>query len=96
MSAPEAGRKQRLFVALDLPGAARAALARFRDAAADPAVWRRLPEESFHVTLAFLGHRPREDVERIAAVLSRLEPWDAPPLALGRRAAAAAAAARAC
>jgi RNA 2',3'-cyclic 3'-phosphodiesterase len=73
----------RLFVALDLPKAARAALARFRDAAADPAVWRPLPEASFHVTLAFLGHRPEEDVERVAAVLRALEAWRPPELALG-------------
>jgi 2'-5' RNA ligase len=72
----------RLFVALDLPGEARAALARFRDAAADPAVWRPLRDESFHVTLAFLGHRPEEDVERVAAVLGRLPPWEPPRLAL--------------
>jgi 2'-5' RNA ligase len=73
----------RLFVALDLPDAARAALARFRDAAADAAVWRPLPETSFHVTLAFLGHRPEEDVERVTSALSELAPWRAPELALG-------------
>lgn len=73
----------RLFVALDLPGAARAALARFRDAAADPALWRPLPETAFHVTLAFLGHRPEADVERAASVLRGLEDWEAPELALG-------------
>ena len=72
----------RLFVALDLPGAARAALARFRDAAADPVVWRPLDEASFHVTLAFIGHRAEEDVERIAAVLRRLPPWEPPRLEL--------------
>jgi len=85
MSARPAGGPAtlRLFVALDLPEAARAALARFRDAAADPAVWRPLAETSFHVTLAFLGHRPEDDVERVAAVLCGLEPWDAPQLALG-------------
>jgi RNA 2',3'-cyclic 3'-phosphodiesterase len=79
---PEAP-KLRLFVALDLPAAARAALARFRDAAADPAVWRPLPDSSFHVTLAFLGHRPADDVERVAAVLRGLLAVDAPALALG-------------
>jgi 2'-5' RNA ligase len=73
----------RLFVALDLPATARAALARFRDAAADPAVWRPLPETSFHVTLAFLGHRPEGDVERVSSVLRGLGRWDAPELALG-------------
>ena len=72
----------RLFVALDLPPAARAELARFRDAAADAAVWRPLGDESFHVTLAFLGHRPAEDVERVAAALRGLAPSAAPPTAL--------------
>jgi 2'-5' RNA ligase len=72
----------RLFVALDLPRAARAALARFRDAAADPTIWRPLRDESFHVTLAFLGHRPEEDVERVADVLRALAPWEPPSLAL--------------
>ncbi len=73
----------RLFVALDLPEAARAALARFRDSAADPAVWRPLADDSLHVTLAFLGHRPEEDVERVTAVLRDLEAWRPPDLALG-------------
>lgn len=72
----------RLFVALELPDAARAALVRFRDAAADPAVWRPLPEASFHVTLAFLGRRPEQDVERVAAALRALPPWTAPELSL--------------
>jgi RNA 2',3'-cyclic 3'-phosphodiesterase len=75
--------KLRLFVALDLPNAARAALARFRAAAADPAVWRPLPESAFHVTLAFLGHRPADDVERVVAVLRGLRAPGAPALALG-------------
>lgn len=74
--------KLRLFVALDLPPAARAVLARFRDVAADPAVWRPLPESSFHVTLAFLGPRPREQVESVVSVLRQREPWDPPRLAL--------------
>ena len=56
--------KLRLFVALDLPAPARAALAAFRAAAADPAVWRPVPDEALHLTLAFLGHRPEADVER--------------------------------
>ena len=56
-------KKLRLFVALDLPAPARAALAAFRTAAADPAVWRPLPDEALHLTLAFLGHRPEADVE---------------------------------
>jgi 2'-5' RNA ligase len=73
----------RLFVALDLPAAAREALGRFRDAAADPAVWRPLDEASFHVTLAFLGHRPEEDVPIVAELLAGLPGRGAVPLALG-------------
>jgi 2'-5' RNA ligase len=72
----------RLFVALDLPEEAQDALARFRDAAADPAVWRPLDPASFHVTLAFLGHRPEEEVERVADVLRALPAWESFPLAL--------------
>jgi 2'-5' RNA ligase len=75
--------KLRLFVALDLPAPARAALAAFREAAADPEVWRPVPDEALHLTLVFLGHRPQSDVERIAAVL-RAAPAHAPRLALGR------------
>jgi RNA 2',3'-cyclic 3'-phosphodiesterase len=76
VSDPSAGgapsQRIRLFVALDLPPQARAALARFRDAAADPAVWRPLAEDSFHVTLAFLGHRPEGDVEVVSGILAGL------------------------
>ena len=74
--------KLRLFVALDLPEAARAALAAFRAAAADPAIWRPVPDEALHLTLAFLGHRPEEDVDAIARVL-QAAPATAPRLALG-------------
>lgn len=83
MSGSPPGGRLRLFVALDLPEVARDALARFRDAAVDPAVWRPLPEESFHVTLAFLGHRPEADVALVAGVLRGLDPWQSPRLALG-------------
>jgi 2'-5' RNA ligase len=83
VNGPPPARKMRLFVALELPAGARAALARFRDAAADADVWRPLPEESFHVTLAFLGHRPEGDVDLAAASLRALAPWSAPRLALG-------------
>jgi 2'-5' RNA ligase len=72
----------RLFVALDLPAPPRRALAAFRDAHADPAVWRPVPERSFHVTLAFLGGRADADVARCAEALEHV-PRDAPPLALG-------------
>ena len=72
----------RLFVALDLPAAAVGALERFRDAAADPAVWRPLDAATFHVTLAFLGHRPEGDVAPAGAVLGGLAAREPPALAL--------------
>jgi 2'-5' RNA ligase len=75
--------KLRLFVALDLPAPARAALASFRSAAADPEFWRPVPDEALHLTLAFLGHRPEADVSAILDVL-RSAPMHAPRLALGR------------
>ena len=71
----------RLFVALELPHAARAALVAFRDAAADPAVWRPLPPEALHLTLAFLGRRPAGDVATIEGVL-REAAGPAPRLAM--------------
>ena len=52
-------------------------------AAADPAVWRPVPDEALHLTLAFLGHRPETDVAAIVDVL-RSAPMHAPRLALGR------------
>jgi 2'-5' RNA ligase len=72
----------RLFVALELPVQARAALAAFRDRA-DPAVWRPVRDEALHLTLAFLGHRPAEDVDAVRRVL---EAGAGPsvPLALGQ------------
>jgi RNA 2',3'-cyclic 3'-phosphodiesterase len=71
----------RLFVALELPPAARDALAAFRDAAADPAVWRPVAADALHLTLAFLGRRPAGDVAVIDGVL-RAAAGPAPRLAL--------------
>lgn len=62
----------RLFVALELPRPARAALARWAAAAAAAAVTaaatdvRPLPEDSLHVTLCFLGACEPGEVEPIA------------------------------
>lgn len=59
----------RLFVALDLPDAVRRGIEAWgADALVDPAL-RPVPAASLHITLAFLGHRPEEEVERIAAVV---------------------------
>jgi 2'-5' RNA ligase len=70
----------RLFVALDVPAPVRARLAAF---APDDETWRPLGAERLHLTLAFLGSRPEEDVERIAPLLGADA---APRLALGRTA----------
>ncbi len=72
----------RLFVALELLAAARAALAAFRDAAAEPRIWRPVADEALHLTLAFLGRRPETDVETISEVL-RDAAGPAPRLVLG-------------
>lgn len=72
----------RLFVALELPAEAVAALAAFRDAAADSAVWRPLRDEALHLTLAFLGRRPADDVAAVGAALEEAA-GAAPPLSLG-------------
>ncbi|MDA0182168.1 RNA 2',3'-cyclic phosphodiesterase [Solirubrobacter phytolaccae] len=70
----------RLFVALDLPEDVRDALTAAGQAA-DPEVWRPVKPESLHITLAFLGERPEEDVEAIAPVV--LAESVAPRLELG-------------
>jgi 2'-5' RNA ligase len=72
---------ERLFVALDLPAAARTALAGVRERA-DPRIWRPVAEESLHVTLAFLGHLPEGSSERAGEVV-RACAGPATDLALG-------------
>lgn len=69
----------RLFVALELPEAVRATLAAVP---LDTDVWRPVGPESLHVTLAFLGARPEEDVEAIASVIAAEAGSPAPRLAL--------------
>jgi 2'-5' RNA ligase len=76
-----AGGRLRLFAALDLPEEVRAALAEAFAGVGGP--WRPLPEEKLHVTLAFLGGRPEDEVEPIAAALAPLA-RPVPDLALGR------------
>lgn len=61
--------RARLFVALDLPDDLREGVAAWGgEELRDPAL-RPVAPESLHITLAFLGHRPVEGIERIAAVL---------------------------
>lgn len=61
----------RLFVALELAGDVRVALADWAEAAA-PAAMRRMPADNLHVTLAFLGARPESDAETVARVLGEV------------------------
>ncbi|MCW2987509.1 MAG: 2-5 ligase [Solirubrobacterales bacterium] len=62
----------RMFVALDLPEMVREDIAAWGEAElADPAL-RRVPQESLHVTLAFLGNRPLADVERIVDAMEEV------------------------
>jgi 2'-5' RNA ligase len=70
----------RLFVALELPEATREALAALRP---DPEIWRPVAPQSLHVTLAFLGSRPQEDVALIEPVVAAEAGGPAPPLSLG-------------
>jgi 2'-5' RNA ligase len=62
----------RMFVALDLPQIVREEIATWGETVlADPAL-RRVPAESLHLTLAFLGDRPLEDVERIECAMEEV------------------------
>jgi|SRR6478736_965344 len=58
----------RLFVALDLPDDARLTLAALK---VDTDVWRPVNPDSLHITLAFLGTRPDEDVATITPLIKR-------------------------
>ena len=60
----------RLFIGLRLPEAALDRLVHWEDAVFPPSeAYRVLPRGSLHVTLAFLGHRPRSELEAIAGAL---------------------------
>jgi 2'-5' RNA ligase len=63
--------RARLFVALDLPDDAREELVRWRARALEHPDLRLVAPEALHVTLAFLGHLPEEEIPRIAEVLPR-------------------------
>jgi RNA 2',3'-cyclic 3'-phosphodiesterase len=73
----------RLFVALELPAAVRSELASFGCAAAerDDAL-RPVGQEALHLTLAFLGHRPENEVDAARAAV-RAAKGVAAALALG-------------
>jgi 2'-5' RNA ligase len=63
-----AGATARLFVALELPSAAREALARWRsEAVSEVSGLRLVRPEDLHATLCFLGSRPDGEIDQIAA-----------------------------
>lgn len=70
--------RARLFVALDLPEELREGVAAWgAENLADPAL-RPVAAESLHITLAFLGSRPEQEVEAIGALVrerSGPAPW---------------------
>jgi 2'-5' RNA ligase len=70
--------RARLFVALDLPEGTREGLVGWgEEALADPAL-RPVAPESLHITLAFLGSRPEEEIQAIAAAIEESAapaPW---------------------
>jgi 2'-5' RNA ligase len=70
--------RARLFVALDLPEETRAELVAWgQEELGDPGL-RPVAPESLHITLAFLGSRPEEEIEAIAAAVEESAapaPW---------------------
>jgi len=70
----------RLFVALDVPDAVRAALAAWCDEVAPQGV-RRVPAENLHMTLAFLGSRSVEEAAEVEALLAPVAAWPVGSLA---------------
>jgi 2'-5' RNA ligase len=70
-----------LFIALDLPEAIRSGIDAWgEEALADPAL-RRLPADSLHVTLVFLGYRAEKEIERLSEIVEGIE-GPAPRVAL--------------
>jgi RNA 2',3'-cyclic 3'-phosphodiesterase len=63
--------RARLFIALDLPDPIRTGIGAWgAEALTDPAL-RPVPVENLHITLAFLGHRPEQDVAPLAQAIAR-------------------------
>lgn len=60
----------RLFVALDLPDLARAAIAEWGRGALDDPALRPVSPESLHITLAFLGYLPEREISRLGEIVA--------------------------
>ena len=70
----------RLFVAVDPPPEVRAALASWAaDAVGDDAAFRLVAPAALHLTLAFLGERPADDLTRLGPELARALDRSDPP-----------------
>ena len=66
--------RARLFVALDLPDDIRAGIERWqRRQLGDPALRPARPEQ-LHITLAFLSYHPVKQIERIAEIVTGVDP----------------------
>jgi RNA 2',3'-cyclic 3'-phosphodiesterase len=71
----------RLFIGLRLPESALDRLVEWQEKVFPPSdVYRVLPRESLHVTLAFLGHRLRGEVDAIAGALRQSAASAGPPV----------------
>lgn len=74
--------RARLFFALNLPGAVLEGIDAWgREELADPAL-RRIPPESLHITLAFLGYLPEKEIPRLAEI-GEASRGPSPRIALG-------------
>lgn len=81
---PDPDERVRLFVALELPGAAREALSRWEARTLqglDGA--RAIAPDDLHSTLCFLGWRPRREIKAIRDACSVLRAYPAPELRVG-------------
>lgn len=75
----ETERRERVFVALSLPARVVEAVSAWqRQAVSGRPGLRAVGAEALHVTLAFCGERPADQVERIAAIVSGVEPVPVP------------------
>jgi 2'-5' RNA ligase len=64
--------RARLFVALDLPQPVREGIGAWGRRELDDPALRRLPADSLHVTLVFLGYRPEKEIGRIGEIVEAL------------------------
>jgi 2'-5' RNA ligase len=64
--------RARLFVALDLPQPVREGIGAWGRRELDDPALRRLPVDSLHVTLVFLGYRPEKEIGRIGELVEAL------------------------